>query len=55
MARRFTKVFSRRTGQANVDVDQEEDDKDDGGGSQEDEIFTVSSTENLFIDNDNVC
>ena len=54
MARRFTKVFSRRSGQANVDVDQE-DDKDDGGGSQEDEIFTVSSTENLFMDNDNVC
>ena len=54
MARRFTRVFSRRTEQANVDVDQE-DDEDDGGGSQEDEIFTVSSTENLFIDNDNVC
>ena len=47
-------MFSRRTEQANVDVDQE-DDEDDGGGSQEDEIFTVSSTENLFIDNDNVC
>ena len=54
MARMFTRVFSRKHGQANVDVDQE-DDKDDGGGGQEDEIFTVSSTENLFMDNDNVC
>lgn len=50
----FTRVFSRRNEQENVDVDQEED-QDEGGGTQDDEIFTVSSTQNLFMDNENVC
>ena len=50
----FTRVFSRRNEQENVDVDQEED-QDEGGGTQDDEIFTVSSTQNLFMDNGNVC
>ena len=50
----FTRVFSRRNEQENIDVDQEED-QDEGGGTQDDEIFTVSSTQNLFMDNENVC
>ena len=54
ITRRFTRVFSRRNEQANVDVDQDED-EDDGGGSQDEEIFTVSSTQNLFMDNENLC
>ena len=54
ITRRFTRVFSRRNEQENVDVDQEED-QDEGGGTQDDEIFTVSSTQNLFMDNENVC
>ena len=56
ITRRFTRVFSRRNEQTNVDVDQEEDEaEDDGGGSQDEEIFTVSSTQNLFMDNENLC
>ena len=54
ITRRFTRVFSRRNEQANVDVDQEQD-EDDGGGSQDEEIFTVRSTQNLFMDNENLC
>ena len=54
ITRRFTRVFSRRNEQTNVDVDQEQD-EDEGGGSQDDEIFTVSSTQNLFMDNENLC
>ena len=56
ITRRFTRVFSRRNEQTNVDVDQEQDeDEDEGGGSQDEEIFTVSSTQNLFMDNENLC
>ena len=54
ITRRFTRVFSRRNEQTNVDVDQEQD-EDEGGGSQDEEIFTVSSTQNLFMDNENLC
>ena len=56
ITRKFGRIFSRRNEAANVNVDVDQDDaEEDGGGSQAEDIFTVSSTENLFMDDGNVC